>query len=254
MMNKGKELREYPIWSKTTRWFHWINFVCVLLLVSIGTVILNGSTLGLGGEGKVLLKELHVLVGYLFLTNLAWRLTLAFFGNKNSRWRSLLPGGLAELTGYLRDLRRGQPPTYLGHNPLGRLMVSLLLTLLVVQGTTGLVLAGTDIYFPPFGNQIAEWVTNADPEKMARLEPGSKEFVDPEMYKEMRAFRKPFINTHLYSFYILLVALLVHIIAVVVMEVRERNGIVSAMFTGKKVLRDTPVDLGKAELEQEESR
>ena len=44
-----------------------------------------------------------------------------------------------------------RPPAYAGHSPLGRLAVLVLLLVLGVQGLAGLVLAGTDIYYPPFG-------------------------------------------------------------------------------------------------------
>ena len=36
--------------------------------------------------------------------------------------------------------------------------VTLLLLLLLLQAGTGLVLAGTDLFFPSFGSQIAAWV------------------------------------------------------------------------------------------------
>jgi len=246
MENPNKPLKEYFVWDKTTRWFHWINFICILLLIAIGTIILNAKAIQIGGDGKVLLKEMHVLVGYVFVVNLAWRLVWAFFSSSRSGWQSLLPinkNFIIKLKSSLAARGRGQSETYLGHNPIGQLMISLLILLLLVQATTGLVLAGTDIYYPPFGNQIAQWVTDGDPAKLANLKPGSKEFVDPELYKEMRAFRKPFITIHLYSFYTLLVTILAHITAVVVTEIRERNGIISAMFTGRKVAQDTPVDL-----------
>jgi cytochrome b len=58
----------------------------------------------------------------------------------------------------------------------------------------------------------------------------------------MRAFRKPFITVHYYGFYVLLVVAVVHILAVVVTELREGGNLVSAMFSGKKVLSGKPTD------------
>jgi cytochrome b len=46
---------------------------------------------------------------------------------------------------------------------------------------------------------------------------------------------------HLYSFYALAVMVVLHVTAVVMSELREGNSIVSAMFTGRKVMA------GKAE-------
>ena len=58
----------------------------------------------------------------------------------------------------------------------------------------------------------------------------------------MREFRQPFITTHVYVFYILVVAILLHIAGVVVTELKEKSGLVSALFTGQKVFKNKPVD------------
>jgi len=139
--------------------------------------------------------------------------------------------------------KSGQPPAYLGHNPVARLMLSLLFAALLIMAITGIVLAGTDVYMPPFGAFFADWVTGGDAERLAQLVPGSKEFVDKELYGEMRSFRKPFIKTHYFVFFVLLAAIAVHIAAVVIAEQREKNGLVSAMFSGRKVFSEKPVDL-----------
>lgn len=49
----------------------------------------------------MLLKTVHVWVGYVFAANLAVRLAWAFTGSPFGRWRALLPAGY----GYLRSLR-----------------------------------------------------------------------------------------------------------------------------------------------------
>jgi len=117
-----------------------------------------------------------------------------------------------------------------------------LFLLLSIQSITGLVLAGTDVYMPPFGNTIKEWVA-VDEQAIAQVKPYSKEGIDPKAYEEMRDFRKAFITTHYYVFYILLIAIVLHLFGVLITELREQNGIVSAMFTGKKVFIDKPHDL-----------
>ena len=52
-----------------------------------------------------------------------------------------------------------------------------MLVLLMTPAVTGLVLAGTHLYKPPFGSMVADLVINGDPDKLAQLEPGSKEQV-----------------------------------------------------------------------------
>ncbi|MGD2056374.1 MAG: cytochrome b/b6 domain-containing protein [Gammaproteobacteria bacterium] len=238
------EYKSYYVWDAGIRWFHWINLVCILGLIAVGVVILNDKALGVSSEGKILLKTVHVWIGYVFALNLLWRLVWAFVGGPYARWRAILPGGRgypAEVRTYLADFSAGRPRQYLGHNPLGRLAVTLLLSLLLLQAVTGLVLAGTDLFYPPLGTLLAERVAapGIDP---ATLVPYAPEMYDKAAYEAMRAFRKPFITVHYYNFYVLLAFALLHILAVVVTEQREGGNLVSAMISGRKVLDQTPAD------------
>lgn len=246
-LSSMQPLRMYRVWDKTTRWFHWINVLCVTGLIGLGLCLLNAKALGVSAEGKVLLKTLHAYFGYVFVLNLGWRLLWGFIGNRYARWRSILPFGKAywrESLLYISSLKDGRGLRYLGHNPLGRLMVTLMFVLLSLQAVSGLVLAGTDLYLPPFGHEIAEWVTGSaeDHTKLAELKPGAKEGLDPAAYAEMRSFREPIVTIHLVSFYVILAAIFLHILAVVIAEVVEKNGLISAMFSGRKIFSEKPAD------------
>jgi Ni/Fe-hydrogenase 1 B-type cytochrome subunit len=234
-----RQLRTYPVWDAGVRWFHWINVLCVLGLIAVGVAILFERELGVSNDGKVLLKTVHVWIGYVFAVNLAFRLVWAFVGGVHARWREILPRG----RGYLPALRRyvaaastGQPPQYLGHNPLGRIAVTLLLLLLAVQAVTGLVLAGTDLFMPPLGASIAKWVAVPGAEPGA-LVPYAPDLYDKEAYAAMRTMRAPFVRIHEYGSYALIFMVVTHIAAVVLTELRGGGNLVSAMFTGKKILR-----------------
>jgi cytochrome b len=237
-------LKSYRVWDAGIRWFHWINVLCVFGLIAVGVAILNDDALGLSTQGKILLKTVHVLIGYVFAVNLLWRLIWAFVGGPYARWRALLPVGhgyLAELRAYITDIRAGRRRQYLGHNPLGRLAMTALLVMLLSQAVTGLVLAGTDLFYPPVGSWIAGWVA-APGVDSATLQPYAKATYDAAAYADMRAFRKPFIEVHEIGFYILLGLILLHILAVVITELREGGTLISAMFTGRKVLDQEPAD------------
>ena len=66
--------------------------------------------------------------------------------------------------------------------------------------------------------------------------------IDKTSYDAMRAFRRPFVLVHEFTFYALVVTIVLHLIAVVVTEVHEGGGITSAMFTGRKILSRRPPD------------
>ena len=238
------EYKEYVAWDATTRWFHWINALAVIGLIGTGLVIFFDAALGLSAGGKVLLKSVHVSFGYVMAINLLWRFVWAFFGNRYGRWRAILPGApgyLAALRAYTTSFLSGEPQQYVGHNPLARIGVALLFGLLLIQVATGLVIAGTDFYWPPFGHWFAAWVAapGVDP---ATVQPGASDLIDKTSYDAMRAFRRPFVVVHEFTFYALVAAIILHLIAVVLTELHEGGNITSAMFTGRKVLSRTPPD------------
>jgi cytochrome b len=238
------KLQAYAVWDIPTRWFHWINALAIIGLIAVGLIILNDEVLGISNEGKVLLKTVHVWVGYVFALNLVVRLVWAFFGNRYARWQAILPGGpgyVTALRNYTKAFLAGNPQSYLGHNPAARISVASLLLLLTMQAISGLMLASTDIYYPPFGHWIAQWIAapGIDP---STLMPYAKDMMDPVAYQAMRDFRAPFIVVHEYGFYALLALIGVHIAAVVITELREGGGLVSAMFTGRKVFSHEPED------------
>ncbi|HEX6997483.1 MAG TPA: cytochrome b/b6 domain-containing protein [Gammaproteobacteria bacterium] len=239
-------LTEYRVWDRPQRLFHWVNFLAVLTLAAIGTVILFADALGVPDDpGMILLKTTHVYVGYVFVLNLAWRLVWAFCGGRFASWRALLPGGRdfgRRLPEFVRGFARGDAPFYLGHNPLARILLSAIVLLLVVQAATGLVLAGTDVYMPPLGGVMRQWVA-ADTHDPDRVRPYAPESVDPGAYGEMRAFRSPIVRIHEYNFFLLVALIAIHVAAAVVAEFREGGTVISAMFTGRKVHEREPVDL-----------
>ena len=247
-MSNTENSREYKAWDLSTRIFHWLNVICVAGLMSVGTVILNYKLLGVGTDGKVLLKTVHVYIGYVFAINLTWRLIWGFIGGKYSRWKTILPLGkdyLHSLRGYITAVKSGEPPAYLGHNPVARLMVCLLFLLLTTQAMTGVIMAGTDVYMPPFGNQIVEYIAAVDENqnRLGEIRAGYKDNIDEQAYQIVRTYRKPVITIHYYVFFLLLAAIFIHILAVIVAEVREKNALVSAMITGKKYFASNPVDI-----------
>jgi Ni/Fe-hydrogenase 1 B-type cytochrome subunit len=236
--------QEFVAWDVPTRVFHWVNVLAVIGLIATGLVILNDDPLGLSAEGKSLLKSVHVSFGYVMALNLLWRFVWAFFGNRYARWRAILPGGggfIAATQAYVASFLSGEPEQYVGHNPLARIGVTLLFLLLLIQMVTGLVLAGTDLFWPPFGSLFAKWIAapGVDP---TTIQPSASELIDTAAYQSMRGFRAPFVEVHEIAFYALAASIVVHLIAVVVTELHEGGSITSAMFTGRKILTRKPPD------------
>lgn len=243
-VNQQQEIVIYKVWDVPVRVFHWVNFLCVISLLFMGFIMLYKKELGITSlDAKIGLKQVHVIIGYVFVVNLLIRFAWAFIGNRYARWSTLLPnrGVLSDVRRYVEAMWQGQPQAYLGHNPLGRLAVAFLLLLMTTMAVTGLVRAGTDIYFPPFGSWVQEYIA-ADQVPPSSLKPYDETQVDTEKFQTMKAFKSPFGKVHLYTAYTLLGMLLLHIAAVIVADKREGGAIISAMFTGKKYLSGRPRD------------
>jgi cytochrome b len=79
----------------------------------------------------------HLWFGYLVVVLAAFRILWGFFGTRHARFGSFLRGPRATVA-YLVALLRGAAPATPGHNPTGAWMVIFLLVSLLAQGITGL--------------------------------------------------------------------------------------------------------------------
>ena len=91
----------------------------------------------------------------------------------------------------------------------GLIIVALLLA---VQLTTGLVIAGTDLFWPPFGHWFAQWIAAPGIDPTA-IQPGNAELIDKTSYAAMRALRRPFVTVHEITFYALIILIVLRIVA-----------------------------------------
>lgn len=235
--------KDYVAWRAPVRAFHWINLASLLVLIASGLCILYENELSLPTASRVSFKIVHKWAGYVFAINLLVRIAWGFIDGGHGR----LSRVLAFRRGFVSDLRTylsgGMTHDYVGLNPLGSLMVTTLLILLLAQAGTGIILAGTDLYHGPLGDYFARWVA-APGVDITTLVPGDRTSpkISKEGMAEMRAFRAPVVTTHLYVFYAILICSACHIAGVIWLEYRKRVSVISAMITGRKHLRGTPVD------------
>ena len=237
--------KEYKAWDVPIRIFHWINFISVISLIFVALVMMYKKELGITGvDAKVALKELHVIIGYIFVINLFWRVIWGFIGSKYARWSYILPGKdfIKEARRYIKSITDGSPQQYIGHNPLGRLAISIIVLLLIILSVTGLVRAGTDIYYPPFGSYVVEYIAKPDINTNSIIPYNPTGTIESKV-NEVKVFKRSFGTIHQYSAYALMLIIVIHIFVVVLTEIREGGGLITAMFTGKKMLSREPADI-----------
>lgn len=237
----SEQVKVYRVWDKPTRLFHWLNVLCVMILILIGMLMLFKSELGISSlEAKVKLKELHVVVGYLFAVNLIVRIVWGFIGSSRARLSKMLPN-IGAVSAYKTKLTRGASPQYLGRNPVGNLAVFAMMSLLIIIMCTGLIRAGTDIYYPPLGGMVSDYIALGDVDG-ASLKPYNDTGIDKQKVAQIKPFKSLAGEVHLYSVYLLILVILTHIVGVIATEIKHQPGIVSAMISGKKILSHTPED------------
>ncbi len=115
-------------WDLPTRLFHWT----LLALVVSAWVSVEFSEV-IGDE----LLNWHRANGLAIMTLIVWRLLWGIAGSSTSRFSSFLSGPKPAFQ-YGRDLIAGRAPVYLGHNPLGALMVVAFIIALLLQASFGL--------------------------------------------------------------------------------------------------------------------
>jgi len=120
------------IWDKFIRLFHW----SIVALFFLNYFITE--------------DELHDYLGYVMLALLVARVFWGFYGSHHARFASFFPT-ISKIKQHLTQLQTGQVPAAEGHNPLGGLMILLLLSLLTLICITG-VMMGMDRFWG------VEWV------------------------------------------------------------------------------------------------
>ncbi|MFH0262716.1 cytochrome b/b6 domain-containing protein [Vibrio barjaei] len=114
-------MQKVKVWDLATRLYHWIQ-----ALVFAGLVFT-----GFSNQGP------HIQLGLVLFTLLLWRVIWGFIGSESSRFRSFLK--------HPKTVVRyafGKAISYVGHNPLGAVMVVAMIGTLLIQCVTGMLLAG----------------------------------------------------------------------------------------------------------------
>ncbi len=113
------------VWDIPTRIFHWV------LALSFAGAFLTAET--------ERYRDLHIILGYLMLGLIAFRLLWGFVGSRYARFSSFTFRP-AEVIDYLKSLLQRSPKHYLGHNPAGAVAIFLLIGLTLLTGITGVLL------------------------------------------------------------------------------------------------------------------
>lgn len=129
--------KTYRVWDPLVRIFHWALVVCVL----------SNYFLTEAGE------RLHEWTGYVACALIAVRIVWGFLGTPHARFTDFWPTP-TRLKSQIQSMRRGRPDHYVGHSPMGALMMLVLVALVLMLGITGWM-QGLDAFF---GDEVLQTV------------------------------------------------------------------------------------------------
>ncbi len=135
------------VWDPATRLFHWALVALIVSAYCTRNFLVDATLYW------------HRLNGYAIITLLLFRLLWGLAGSSTSRFASFLPDPIAALR-YARALARGRPPHYLGHNPLGGLLIYAMLLAVAAQAGTGLFTSDDSFAQGPLVDDVSDrWVS-----------------------------------------------------------------------------------------------
>lgn len=129
------------VWDLPLRLFHW------LLVTSI---IASYVTAKLGIDWM----QWHFYLGYGTIGLLVFRILWGFFGPRHARFSSFIHRPSAVWL-YLRNMLNKGSVRSIGHNPVGGLVVLLMLLLLAVQAGTGLFTTDDVVWAGPYNSAVS---------------------------------------------------------------------------------------------------
>lgn len=184
--HEDKGTHRLRVWDLPVRVFHWV------LVFAIGFLWYSGENADD--------LERHMQIGTAVLALLLFRVVWGFVGSTTARFKSFVRPFAA--LGHLKELKASKLQAEAGHNPLGGLMVLVLLTSLLVQVASGLYTSDEVFSEGPL-------YANAS-ENLAEL----------------------MASVHHLNFNLLLGLVVLHVCAIVFYLVVKKTNLVRPMFTG----------------------
>ena len=114
------------VWDGSTRLFHWSLFILFCMAAYSGFQDKFGSY-----------ADMHLTAGVGVLILILWRILWGFWGSETSRFSSFIVSPSTIIT-YVKTLPSRNSKAMAGHNPLGGVMVAVMIILLLLHPLLGL--------------------------------------------------------------------------------------------------------------------
>ncbi len=161
-------VRRVFVFSVSVRIFHWINALCITVLIITGLIMANPPAIQQGHEASFgywfgTVRYIHFAAAYIFTAAFVYRIYLMFAGNQYERWRNFVPTNwqfikeIGEVIRFDVFLKKNAKHFALGHNALAGVSYLILFIFMLIMVLTGFALYSnmSTSWFP----QLFDWVT-----------------------------------------------------------------------------------------------
>jgi len=169
---KTRSFRRVLVWELPVRIFHWLNALCVLVLILTGFIIADPPAILSNAEATNLhsfgvVRFIHFAAAYLFFFNMILRIYWSFVGNKFASWKAFLPFSKKRWHNFKHVLKvdvllknekvHDLKNVSIGHNSVAAVSYIALFLLALLQVITGFGLyADTSTWWLP---KLFSWVS-----------------------------------------------------------------------------------------------
>ena len=227
MNGKRPPFRRLYVWQFPVRLYHWINALCVGVLIVTGFLIGSPPAVDYSGEAYQqywfgVVRFTHFVTAFVFFFNTLFRIYWGFVGNRYARWTNFLPFKRAQRREMKEIVRvdilqsRAHRAISIGHNALAGLAYLLSFLVFLFQAITGFAL---------YSSMSSSWL------------PGLFAWIVPLMGGEF-AVR----NWHHMGMWFFIVFTIVHVYLVFYHDYVEGRGTTSSMVGGWKFVREDEIE------------
>lgn len=235
MRVRKENLEEVYVWEIPVRIFHWLNALCIVILIVTGFLIADpiamiNATEATYSFGFGYIRLIHFIAGFVFFFNLIFRIYWSFAGNRFAKWNNFVLLKKEQWKEFFEVVKvdilmlKTKPVESIGHNAVAAFTYFGLLILSVLQVITGFALYAkmSQATFP----QLFTWI----------IPLLGGEFIVRDIH-----------HCITWAF---IIFTLIHVYLVLYHDYIERRGETSAMIGGWKFVKEDIVQ--KLELEEAE--
>lgn len=214
-----ENLYEKYVWEVPVRVTHWVNVLSIITLAMTGIFIGTPKTLALDPSQFIMgwIRFVHFVAAYVFSVSFLARIYWMFKGNRYANWREFFPiltdegrRNMMETFKYYTFISKKAPHT-VGHNALAGLTYAAVFFLYLVMICTGFALY-SERAPQSIMHKLTGWLFVLFSNQGMRL-----------THHMVMWFLIGFVIHHIYSAWL--------------MDIKERGGVISSIFSGYKSVK-----------------